>query len=75
MTQSAPFTGLPVAAGTLWKVDGAKRYYASNWPTKPIKFFDKSNSIYEFPSAAPIAAPVPCTGCPSATGAGGSSTG
>ena len=51
-------------------LDDAQRYYAGTWPTKRMKFFDESNSIYQFD--APAAAPdvLPCTGCPSETGVG-----
>jgi hypothetical protein len=65
---------LPPSPGTLWYLDGAKRYYAGHWPTKPLKFFDESNAIHEPPPGNPPV-PVPCKGCPSETGAGGSSTG
>ena len=64
------------AAGTVWYRDDAKRFYANHWPTKQMKFFDKSSSIYMFPTCtATPPVQVPCTGCPSATGQGGSSTG
>jgi hypothetical protein len=67
-------SALPPAPGTLWYVDGAKRYYAGHWPTKKLTFFDPTNAIHEAPTpAAPV--PVPCKGCPSETGQGGSSTG
>ena len=59
------------APGTNWYLDGAKRYYAGHYPTKPLKFFDPSTAIHEAPTAAaPV--PVPCDGCPSETGEGGS---
>jgi hypothetical protein len=64
----------PPAPGTLWYLDGAKRYYAGHWPTQPLTFFDESNAIHEGSDAAPPV-PVPCKGCPSETGEGGSSTG
>ena len=71
-TVGPPLTnlGLPGGKGTLWYLNGAQRYYAGHWPTKPLKFFDKSNSIYQFeaPDAPPVQ--VPCDGCPSATGQG-----
>jgi hypothetical protein len=63
----------PPAPGTLWYPDDAKRYNATHWPTKPIKFFDEANAIHEGTEAQPV--PVPCKGCPSETGQGGSSTG
>jgi hypothetical protein len=65
---------LPPSPGALWYLDGAKRYYAGHWPTKPLTFFDKSNAISQPPSGQALVA-VPCHGCPSETGAGGSSTG
>jgi hypothetical protein len=63
----------PPAPGTLWYLDGAKRYNAGHWPTKPLTFFDQSNATHEGSETQPV--PVPCKGCPSETGAGGSSTG
>jgi len=64
---------LPASPGTLWYVDGAKRYNAGHWPTKALTFFDQSTAIHEGANTTPV--PVPCKGCPSETGAGGSSTG
>jgi hypothetical protein len=63
----------PPAPGTLWYLDGAKRYNAGHWPTKPLEYFEESNAIHEGTEAQPV--PVACKGCPSETGAGGSSTG
>jgi hypothetical protein len=53
----------PPAPGTLWYLDGAKRYYAGHWPTKPLEFFDESNAIHEASEAAPPV-PVPCRAVP-----------
>jgi hypothetical protein len=71
-TEGPPLTnlGLPGGPGTLWYLNGAQRYYASHWPTKPLKFFDTSNSIIQFDSPPTPPVPVPCTGCPSETGQG-----
>ena len=35
-----------------------------------MKFFDKSNSIYQFDAPAEPPASSPCSGCPSETGQG-----
>ncbi len=71
-TEGPPLTnlGLPGGPGALYYLNGGQRFYASHWPTKPLQFFDKSNSIIQFdaPPAPPV--PVPCTGCPSETGQG-----
>ena len=57
---------LSQAKGGEWYVDGAKRYKAGDWPTKPMTFFDKSTAIQVFPtSPTPPSQPNPCTGCPS----------
>ncbi len=72
----APALGtLPGGPGTNWYLDGAKRYYAGHYPTKPLKFFDTKTAIHEFATQPPAPVPVPCDGCPSETGEGGSSTG
>ena len=63
----------PAAQGTMWYPDGAKRYSVGTWPTKPIKFYDKSAAVQTVPALEEVL--LPCPGCPSATGAGGSSTG
>jgi hypothetical protein len=62
------FGSLPPGKGNYWYLDGAKRYYAGHWPTKPLKFFDRSTSsnTVDFPDPQP----VPCKGCPSETGQG-----
>lgn len=62
--------GFPDGQGVLWYVDGGQRYFAGEWPTEPITFFDKSNSILEFATAPMPVEPVPCPGCPSETGRG-----
>ena len=71
-TDGPPLTnlGLPGGKGTLYYLNDAKRYYAGHWPTKPLKFFDQSNSIYQFDAPATPLVPVPCNGCPSETGQG-----
>ena len=57
---------LSQAQGGEWYVDGAKRYKAGTWPTKPMTFFDKATAIQVFPtSPVPASQPNPCTGCPS----------
>ena len=49
--------------GAVWYLNGGERFYASHWPTKPLKFFDKSNSIIQFDAQPTPPVPVPCTGC------------
>ncbi len=57
--------------GVTWYVDGSKRYGAGEWPTKPLKFFDKAASLYVFDTLpVPPSPDAPCTGCPSSGGAG-----
>ena len=73
-TVGPPSLGFPGGKGTVWYLDNAKRYYGGHWPTKPMKFFDKSNSIYQFDSPAAPPPVVPCTGCPSETGQGSPSS-
>ena len=69
-TIGPPSLGFPGGKGALWYLDDAARYYAGTWPTKKMKFFDQSNSMYQFD--APPTAPdvLPCEGCPSETGVG-----
>ncbi len=69
-TDGPPSLGFPGGKGTLWYPDDAKRYYGGHWPTKPIKFFDKSNSINQFDAPTELPEILPCTGCPSETGQG-----
>jgi hypothetical protein len=69
-TVGPPSLGFPGGKGTVWYLDNAKRYYAGHWPTKPMTFFDKSNSIYQFDAPATPPNVVACTGCPSETGQG-----
>ena len=69
-TEGPPSLGFPGGKGALYYLDNAKRYYGGHWPTKPMKFFDKSNSIYQFAAPAEPPALIPCTGCPSETGQG-----
>jgi hypothetical protein len=51
-----------------WYVDDGTRYKSGDWPTKPIPWFDPSQSIFEFttrPASVPTPVPAPpCTGCP-----------
>jgi hypothetical protein len=67
-TEGPPTLGFPGGRGALWYPDGAKRYYAGAWPKKPIKFFDESNSIYQFDAPSEPVEVLPCAGCPSETG-------
>jgi hypothetical protein len=67
-TAGTSLGGLPPGQGTWFYLDGAKRYYAGHWPTKAMKFFDKSTSSNTIDAATPE--PVPCSGCPSETGQG-----
>jgi len=71
-TVGPPLTnlGLPGGQGTLYYLNGAQRYYGSHWPTKPLKFFDKSQAIYKLDVPPAQVATVPCHGCPSETGQG-----
>jgi hypothetical protein len=62
------FGSLPPGQGAYYYLDGAKRYHAGTWPTKPMKFFDKSNSTTTINFTSPQ--PAPCDGCPSQTGQG-----
>ena len=48
---------LSQAKGGEWYVDGAKRYKAGDWPTKPMTFFDKSDRDPGLPDLAD--SPVP----------------
>jgi hypothetical protein len=61
-----PITG----KGVEWYVDGARRYAAGTWPTKPFKFFDTDDAVVKFATRPVTAVPNPCTGCPSDGGAG-----
>jgi hypothetical protein len=69
-TLGAPATpgGTP-QPGVYWYLDSGKRYSAGHWPTKPLKFFDKSTAKSTVPGM-PVLEPVPCDGCPSQTGQG-----
>jgi hypothetical protein len=60
-----------VGKGVDWFPDGGKRYLATTWPTKPIKWFDKVGAIYHFTSVPQIGYVGDCNNCP-ATGAAGS---
>jgi hypothetical protein len=53
-------------------VNGAKRYRAGTWPTKPITWFQKTGSVVGFDTRQP---PIPrylggCSGCPATGGPG-----
>ena len=69
-TEGPPTLGFPGGKGTLWYIDDAQRYYAGRWPTRPMRFFDESNAIYQFDTPAAPAAVLPCAGCPSETASG-----
>jgi hypothetical protein len=45
---SAATAGGAPQPGTYWWLDGAQRYAAGRWPTKALKFFDKSSATYQF---------------------------
>jgi hypothetical protein len=66
-TTGPPQLGFPGGQGALWYLNDAKRYYAGHWPTKPLKFFDKSNAMYQFDAPAAPPEVLPCTGCPGET--------
>jgi hypothetical protein len=56
--------------GVEWYLDGARRYAAGHWPTKPFAFFDKTGAIIDFATQPVPLVPNPCTGCPSSGGEG-----
>jgi hypothetical protein len=57
--------------GVAWYVDNAKRYIAGTWPKQTFNFFEKEGATFVFEtSPTPVAAPAPCTGCPSSGGPG-----
>ena len=61
-----------VGKGVGWYVDGGKRYVATEWPTRPFKWFDEAQAIVSFPSrpGGPLEPVDGCAGCPSSGGAG-----
>ncbi len=61
-----PITG----KGVEWYVDGARRYAAGTWPTKPFKFFDTTGAVVKFATRPVPLVPNPCAGCPSDGGEG-----
>jgi hypothetical protein len=68
---TGPSNGLgTVGKGVGWFVDDAKRYVATTWPKKQFAWFDKSQSIYHFPTRAtpPLGYVGACKGCPSTGG-------
>jgi hypothetical protein len=69
-TEGPPSLGFPGGMGALWYLDDATRYYSGTWPTRKLKFFDRSNSISRFDAPAEAAEVLPCEGCPSETGVG-----
>ncbi len=70
VTEGPPMLGFPAGTGTLWYIDGAKRFYAGAWPTKRMALFDESGgAIRQFDTLVADEVP-PCTGCPSETGQG-----
>ena len=56
--------------GVEWYVNGARRYAAGTWPTKPFKFFDKTGAVVKFATRPVPLVANPCTGCPSDGGEG-----
>jgi hypothetical protein len=52
--------------GVAQYLDGAKRYRAGSWPTRQVKWFDRSTSIVQF-DTQPVARVYigDCTSCPS----------
>jgi hypothetical protein len=70
---TGPSNGVPVVGkGVGWYPDNAKRYVATTWPTKPIKWFVKDGAIYHFtqPPSEPLGYVGDCADCPSHTGQG-----
>jgi hypothetical protein len=68
---TGPSNGLGnVGKGVGWYVDGGKRYVATTWPKKQFAWFDKAQSIDDFPTrpVAPLGYAGDCKRCP-ATGA------
>jgi hypothetical protein len=66
-----PANGGAPPKGAYLYLNGAKRYSGGQWPTKPLKFLDKSTSA-TWDQVTPPAPPqrLPCSGCPSETGQG-----
>ncbi|HEY7107070.1 MAG TPA: hypothetical protein VH986_11750 [Acidimicrobiia bacterium] len=56
--------------GVEWYLDGARRYAAGTWPTKPFTFFDESGAVIELTTQPVPLVPNPCTECPSTGGEG-----
>ncbi|HEY7107245.1 MAG TPA: ABC transporter substrate-binding protein [Acidimicrobiia bacterium] len=70
---TGPSNGPPInGKGVSWFPDNGKRYVATTWPTKPIKWFVKDGAIYHFttPPGARLGYVGDCTSCPSHTGQG-----
>ena len=59
-----------VGKGVEWYLDGARRYAAGQWPTKPFTFFDKTGALVKFTTRPVPQVVAPCTGCPSSGGEG-----
>jgi hypothetical protein len=69
-TVGPPTLGFPGGKGAVMYLDDARRYYAGQWPTKPLRFFDKADSLSQFDAPATQPQVLPCQGCPSDTGIG-----
>jgi hypothetical protein len=68
---TGPSNGVPVVGkGVSWFPDNGKRYVATTWPTKPIKWFVKEDALYHFmePPSEPLGYVGDCADCPSETG-------
>jgi hypothetical protein len=68
---SGPSNGVDlVGEGVNWFVDGGKRYIATTWPTKPIKWFEKEGAVFQFTSVPQLGYVGDCNDCPSHGGPG-----
>jgi hypothetical protein len=63
-----------VGKGNTWFVNDADRYTLGTVPSKPMKFFSKSNAISSFDNPPPLAPVAACAGCPSQGGPGTAGT-
>ena len=63
-----PSNGLTaIGKGVNWYLDGAKRYIAGTWPTKPFPFFQKNGAVVEvtpIPRSSARPCPVPAVPAP-----------
>ena len=57
-----------VGKGNTWFLNDAARYTLGTVPSKPLKFFSKSNAIHSFDNPPPLSPVAACTGCPSQGG-------